>query len=296
MVADAPARAASPLRAAVFMSGAIASFSLMGVAGRELSGGHTTFQIMFWRSLVGLLIVSIAISVSTRGFAQVRTRLPGVHLLRNLGHFFGQNCWFYAVGVIPLAQVFALEFTAPVWVALAAPLFLNERFHWLRIVSAALGFLGVLMVVRPDVDGLSFGQLIALAGSIGFAVNILSTKRLTREDSTLAILFWMTVSQAIMAAVMDIAVYGSDALPMPSGPGAFWLAVVGFCGLSAHFCVTSAFRWADATMVAPMDFVRLPVIAVVGMLLYSEPLEILVFVGGAVIFLSNFLNLRAGKR
>ncbi len=289
-------RAASPLRAAIFMVGAIACFSLMAVAGRELGGRMTTFQIMFWRSLVGFAIIGVLVALSRDGFSQVRSQRPGVHLLRNIGHFFGQNCWFYAVAIIPLAQVIALEFTAPIWVALAAPFFIGERFHPMRLITALLGFVGVLMVVRPDVGGLSYGQAIALAASFGFATSLLTTKSLSSTDSTLSILFWMTVTQAIMAAVMDVAVFGADAaLPIPSGQDAAWTVVVGLCGIDAHFCVTSAMRWADATVVTPMDFARLPTIAVVGAVLYGESLEILVFAGGALIFLCNVLNLRADR-
>lgn len=291
-----PRRAASPLRAAIFMIGAIACFSMMAVAGRELGGRLTTFQIMFWRSLVGLVIVGLLVALSRDGFAQVRSARPGAHLLRNIGHFFGQNCWFYAVGVIPLAQVIALEFTAPIWVALAAPLVIGERFHPIRVVTAMLGFIGVLLVVRPDVDGLSYGQVIALSASIGFAVSLLTTKSLSATESTLSILFWMTVSQAIMAAVMDVGVFGVDAaLPVPTGRDAALVIAIGLCGLGAHFCVTSAMRWADATVVTPMDFARLPVIAIVGAALYGEALEIFVFAGGALIFLCNVLNLRAER-
>lgn len=297
MSAGAPAdRAASPLRAAIFMIGAIFFFTMMGVAGRELAGHLTTSQTLFWRSLMGFAVIAPLVLISSGGWRQVISPRPGLHLLRNLGHFFGQNCWLYAVGVIPLAQVFALEFTAPIWVALVAPLVIGERFYAMRLVSAFFGFLGVLLVVRPDFGGLSVGQAFALAAAVGFAVNLLATKQLSRHESTLSILFWMTVTQAVMAVALDIVLVGWDAaLPIPQGADAFWAGVVGISGLGAHFCVTSAMRWADATVVTPMDFVRLPVIAVVGATLYGEPLEIFVFLGGALIFFSNILNLRAGR-
>lgn len=304
----ATARAGSEsalLLAGLWMLGAIASFSMMAVAGRELATDQNTFQILFWRSLVGLAVVTLALSFTRRGFQQIATRRPGLHTVRNLGHFFGQNCWFYAVATIPLAQVFALEFLTPIWVALLSPLLLGEAFTRWRAVAAALGFAGVLFVANAfageatagaGASGFGLGHIMALAASIGFAINYMATKRLSATESVWNILFWMTASQAVMAALCDVAVSGGDALPLPTTEAAIWLIVVGLCGLGAHFSLTSAVRHADATVVAPMDFFRLPLIAVVGMALYDEPIQLLVFAGGGLIFLGNFFNLRAERR
>lgn len=289
----------SPLRAAVWMLGAIGSFTLMGVAGRELSADYSTFEIMFWRSLVGLPILGVALWFSAAGAAQLTTRRPGLHLGRNLAHFFGQNCWFYAIGLIPLAQVFAIEFTNPILVALLAPLLLGERFTQWRLIAAVLGFAGILIVTRPFApapqEGLAIGQAAAAAAALGFALTTIATKRLSETDTTICILFYMIVSQAAMA-LLCIAVVTGGLPTLPWGASAGWLVVVGLCGLSAHFCITTAFRYADAAIVAPMDFFRLPLVAVVAAALYGEPLEFFVFLGGALVFLGNFLNLRAERR
>ncbi|MBX2855553.1 MAG: DMT family transporter [Rhodobacteraceae bacterium] len=298
--AHAPSHAPSALRAALWMIGSFFGFSLMAVAGRELSGDFTTFEIMFWRSLVGLAIVAGFLSLSRRGFGQVRTQKLGLHGLRNTAHFFGQNCWFYAVGMIPLAQVFAFEFTSPIWVAALAPLLLGERFTLWRGIAVALGFLGVLVVAQPfgfstvEIDALRFGQIAAAAAALGFAGNFMATKRLSDTETILCIMFYMTLMQAVMALVCALAWSGAFPTP-PSGAAALWMVVVGLCGLAAHYCVASALGAADATVVAPMDFLRLPLIAVVGALLYAEALDPAVFVGGVLVFLGNFLNLRAER-
>lgn len=304
---DAPAPTAhtppapSLLRAALWMIGSFFGFSLMAVAGRELSSGFTTFEIMFWRSLVGLGIVVGFLALSRRGIGQVHTRKTGLHGLRNLAHFFGQNCWFYAVGVIPLAQVFAFEFTSPIWVAALAPLLLGERFTFWRGLAVALGFAGALAVARPfgsaeaGNEALWIGQLFAAAAALGFAGNFMATKRLSSTESILCIMFYMTLMQAVMALVCALAWSGAFPTP-PSGVDAAWMVLVGVCGLAAHYCVASALGAADATVVAPMDFLRLPLIAVVGALLYAEALDPIVFLGGALVFLGNFLNLRAERR
>lgn len=285
--------------ATLWMMGSIASFSLMAIAGRELSEGFSTFEIMLWRSLVGFAIVVVALWVSARGLSQLATNRPGLHSLRNVAHFTGQNCWFYAIGVIPLAQVFAFEFTSPIWVALFAPLVLGERFTVWRALAAALGFAGILLVARPFGTGgggdLAVGQMIALAAAVGFAINLMATKRLSATETTLCILFYMTLSQTVMALICE-GLRRGDLPPLPGADAAVWLIVVGCCGLSAHYCVTTAFRYADATIVTPMDFFRLPLIAVVGAVLYDEALDAFVVLGGALVFLGNFLNLRAERQ
>ena len=157
-----PPMAATPapnaLVAALWMMAAIAAFSLMAVAGRELSDTLSSFEIMLWRSIVGFVFVVVAIMASTRGFAQLKTDKLGLHGLRNVAHFFGQNCWFYALGVIPLAQVFALEFTSPIWVLLLAPVFLGEAFTKWRALAALLGFVGILLVTRTVRRGRERGR------------------------------------------------------------------------------------------------------------------------------------------
>jgi len=156
-------------RAALWMTGAIASFSSMAVAGRELGDQLDTFEIMMYRSLVGLIIVLVVLGV-TGSWAQVTRAKMGSHLVRNVAHFTGQNLWFYAVTVIPLAQVFALEFTTPLWVIMLSPLFLGERLTPVRVLAALLGFIGILIVARPSPDSISPGVMTAAGSAIFFAV------------------------------------------------------------------------------------------------------------------------------
>ncbi|MDP3961875.1 MAG: DMT family transporter, partial [Pseudorhodobacter sp.] len=133
-----------PLAAALWMIGSILAFSAMAVAGREASHLHDTFEIMLWRSLVGLSVV-LALGLATGRLREIRRNRLGQHFARNLVHFTGQNLWFWALTVIPLAQVFALEFTSPIWVILLSPLFLGERITPARALAAALGFAGILI-------------------------------------------------------------------------------------------------------------------------------------------------------
>ncbi|MDW3206569.1 MAG: DMT family transporter [Alphaproteobacteria bacterium] len=287
----APARKANPVWAAVWMMGALTSFALMAVAGREISREMDTFQLMFYRSIIGIVIVVAIGAMLPGGLGRFRTGHFRMHLARNVAHFIGQFCWFLSITLISLAEVFAIEFTTPIWVALIAPLFLAESMNRYRAIAIAIGFVGVLVVLRPGVVEFGAGHIAMLIGSFAFSLSMITTKKLSATESPLSILFWMAVLQAPMGLIGSL----SD-FTLPGTESALWLIVVGVGGLTAHFCIAQAFRWADAMVVAPMDFLRLPLIAVVGMLLYSEALDPFVFLGGAVILVGNWINIRFARR
>jgi drug/metabolite transporter (DMT)-like permease len=283
----APLPAPQTLRAALWMLGAVASFSSMAVAGRAVSLDHDTFEIMLYRSIVGFLIVVI-VARATGHLGEVRRDRLGLHALRNLSHFTGQNLWFLAITLIPLAQVFALEFTSPLWVLVLSPLVLGERMTRIRVLAATLGFVGILMVTRPSPETLGLGQLAAACAALGFAGSILATKRLTRHESLTSILFWMTLMQIGLGLLC--AGYDGD-IALPSATALPWLVLIGVAGLVAHLCLTTALSLAPATVVVPVDFLRLPLIAVIALFLYGETVEIWVILGAVVIFGANYLNL-----
>lgn len=281
-----------PLLAAVWMTGAIISFSSMAVAGRALSGELDTFEMMMYRSFIGLAVV-VPIGLVTGKLREIRfDRLP-LHFLRNLAHFTGQNLWFYSLTLITLAQVFALEFTSPIWVMVFAVLFLGERLTRTRLTAVALGFLGAILVAKPGAGGDPLGLSLAAASAICFAGSIVCTKLLTRTETILGILFWLTAMQAVMGIVAT----GWDGdIAWPSPQAWPWVALIGCAGLLAHTCLTNALAVAPATVVTPLDFLRLPAIAVVGMAFYGEPLDLWVFLGAALIFGGNYLNILTESR
>lgn len=277
-----------PLAAAAWMTGSVLSFTAMAVAGREIGGAHDTFEIMFWRSAIGLGLV-LAVGAAAGQLGRISRARLGRHLMRNAVHFVGQNLWFWALTAIPLAQLFALEFTSPIWVLLLSPLLLGDPLTPRRMLAAALGFAGAMLVARPDFTQVDPAVLAAAASALCFALSIIATKALTRQESLVSILFWLTLMQGAMglaAAGWDGRMAAPDAATLP------WLALIGLAGLVAHLCLTRALSLAPAAVVVPIDFARLPLIAVLAMLLYGEPLDLWVLAGGAVIFLGNFINLR----
>ncbi|QCO57141.1 DMT family transporter (plasmid) [Pseudorhodobacter turbinis] len=280
-----------PLAAAVWMIGSIAAFLAMAVAGREVSATHDTFEIMAWRSLVGFIIVTVA-ALATRRIHEVRTdRLPR-HLLRNTMHFTGQNLWFWALAMIPLGQVFALEFTAPIWLILLAPIFLGEKLTRMKLLAAALGLTGTMIVARPDFSAFNPGIAAAGAAAICFAATNIATKALTRHETITSIMFWLTGMQLVMGVVM--ACYDGE-VTLPTVQTLPILVLIGLCGLIAHFCLTTALSLAPASVIIPVDFVRLPVAFSIGWLLYGETLELPVILGAAFILTGITINLKSSR-
>lgn len=285
-------QASRPLLAAAWMIGAIVSFSSMAIAGRAVISELDTFEMMMYRSFIGLVVI-LAVGATTRKFDEIRFDNLPLHAIRNLAHFTGQNLWFYALTLITLAQVFALEFTSPIWVMIFASLFLGEVLTRVRLLSVAIAFLGALLVAQPGGGANTIGLSMAAASAIAFAGSIVCTKRLTRTETTFGILFWLTVMQSVFGAVA--AGWDGD-VSLPSAHNWPWVTLIGFAGLLAHTCLTNALSVAPASIVTPMDFLRLPAIAIVGMAFYEEALDMFVFVGAALIFAGNYLNILSESR
>jgi drug/metabolite transporter (DMT)-like permease len=282
----------SVLTLALWMAGAIASFTLMGVSGRELSAELDTFGILFVRSVVGLVVVFGLLTHNGWHFART-TRLRD-HLFRNITHLGGQFGWFFGIALLPLSQVFALEFTAPLWGIALAVLWLGERLSGARVIALVLGLVGVLVILRPGLLPLSIGVVAVLASAFCYAVTQVSTKRMIGTEAPLTILFFMTV---IQLPVCFAAAWSS--LVMPSVALWPWVILVGVTALSAHYCLARAFAIGDASLVLPIDFLRLPVIALVAAIMYGENIDPWLFLGAALMVAGNMISLmsdRAGAK
>ncbi|MDA8585985.1 DMT family transporter [Rhodobacteraceae bacterium] len=281
-----------PLLAALWMTGAIVSFSAMAIAGRAILDELSSFEMMMYRSFIGLVII-LVVGIATGKLREVRfDRLP-LHGLRNTAHFIGQNLWFSALPLVTLAQVFALEFTTPIWVVIFALTFAGEKLTRPRTLAVVLGFVGAILVARPGVGGDPMGLALAAASAIMFACSIVTTKLLTRTETVIGVLFWLTVMQAVMGVIVT----GWDGdIAWPSAQAWPWVVLIGCAGLLAHTCVTNALTVAPSIVVTPMDFLRLPAIAIIGALFYAEPLDIWVFLGAALIFAGNYANLLSETR
>jgi drug/metabolite transporter (DMT)-like permease len=274
------------------MVGTLLSFSAMAVSVRQLGGVLNLFEILMVRSIGGLLVLLAVMIPQPHLFRELVLRRPLTHLIRNGTHFLSSIGWSYAVITLPLATVFAIEFMMPVWAGILAVLLLGERFTISRGGSILLGFAGVLVIMRPGLEAFQPAALAVLGASFGYAVSNIATKKLVPVQHTIAILFWMNVMQAAMALIE------TD----PSFPtrlhGWQWVAAAGVAlsGAFAHYCLTNALRVADAIVVIPLDFLRIPLIAFIGWMFYAEKLDLLVFAGAGIIVSGIVWNLRAEMR
>ena len=279
----------NPLRAALWMGVAVLCFSVMAVAVRELLDSMGIFEILFLRTVVMLGITLVA--ARRAGFGTLATRrFPG-HLFRAATHLGGQWCWMYAIAYLTLATVFAIEFTMPVWVAVFAVFFLGERMTPNRLLMLVLGLAGVAIILRPGMGTFHPAALVMLLGAALYAGNMIMTKRLSSTESPLAVLLWMSLIQTPVTF--------ATALPGWVTPGLAdlpWIVAIGTGSFTAHYALTRSMKLGDASVVVPVDFLRLPFIALIGALFYAEPLEWQTFAGAAVIFAGTYYSLTRESR
>jgi drug/metabolite transporter (DMT)-like permease len=271
------------------MVASLLSFSAVAVSVRALAGSLNIFEILAIRNSVGLLVLGAIAIARPRLRSDLLPRYMGLHLARNALHFGAQFGWTLSLTLLPLATVFALEFTMPGWLAVLAVIFLGERMTTGRFGSIALSFAGVLIILRPGLEAFQPAALLMLAVAIGFAIIAIMTKKLTNVVSAFVVVFWMNAIQLPMSlAGTDLSLFSKlgTAQILPA-------LAIGACGLSAHFCLAKAFRSGEATVVVPLDFMRIPLIALVGWLFYAEPLDPFVFAGAGMIVAGIVWNLRA---
>ncbi|THV20847.1 DMT family transporter [Peteryoungia ipomoeae] len=265
------------------------SFVAMSVGSRELASTLSIEQVLFFRALIGLFVILV--------FARkllpelLHGKLFKLHLARNFVHFIAQYLWTIGVVMLPLASVFALEFTMPIWVALFAFLFLREKLTRPRIVATICGFIGVLVIIRPGVAMVDPAAGLVLIAAAGYGLSLIFVKRLTREVSPAAIVVWMIVIQLPLGFVASL----SDWRPVHVGDIP-WMLVAGLGALCAHYCQAQALKRLDASVAMPIDFLRVPMAAVVGSWAYGEAIDLWVFLGGAIIVLANYRTVMAERR
>ena len=276
----------SNLKAAFWMVGSIASFLLMSVAGRETTIALNVFQVMEMRSVIGFFIL-LPLVHHAGGFSTMRSARPLEHVGRNVAHYTGQLAWLYALTLIPLAELISIEFTTPIWTALLAVTFLGEKLSRAKLSSILLGLIGVAIIVRPELDNVNPGHLFVLASAVAFGISVVMVKSLTRTDSVVRIIFWMLVIQSAIGLLPAIYVWKN--VPADIWP---WIFVIAFTGMSSHFCMARALVHADATIVSSMDFLRVPLMALVGWLLYAEAIDMFTAGGALLILCGNLLNVQ----
>jgi drug/metabolite transporter (DMT)-like permease len=269
------------------MSGWLSAMLVMAVAARYVTVELDVFQLLEMRSLIGIVLL-IPLIRASGGLKAMKTQRPLQHMARNVVQYAAQYGWFVAMTMIPLAQVVAIEFTMPIWTALLAVSVLGERMTAWKTFAVLLGLIGVAIIVRPTTGEVNPGQLVALGAAIGFSIALIIAKSLTRSDGVVTIIFWMLVVQSVIGLIPALYVWR-----WPSAHIWPWIFVIAVCGTFSHYCITRAMLHADATLLGPMDFLRVPLTAGAGWLLFAERIDAYTVIGAALILVANLLNLRS---
>jgi drug/metabolite transporter (DMT)-like permease len=269
-----------PLVAALYMLAATALFSIMVASVRHVSAEVSSFEVVFFRNLLGVFIVGPIIARRGLGFLRTsRIKLYAWRAAFGLGSMF---MWFYAVTVTPIAEAVALSFTSPLFVTIVAVVLLHEKVGIPRWVATAVGFGGAMIVLRPGFADVTTGHLLLIASSILMAMSIVSIKMLSATEPPERIVAYMVILFTPVSFIPALFVW-----EWPSWTSLFWLCVVAGAGTFAHIAFTRALSKADASAVMPLDFMRLPFAAVIAFFAFSEIPDVWTFAGAAVIFISS---------
>jgi drug/metabolite transporter (DMT)-like permease len=265
------------------MGGASTAFIFAAIAIRTLSAEFNAFEINAVRSAGGLILLVFAGISEPSLFRDLKLSSAPFHIPRNIVHALGGLLWTIAIATLPLATVFSLEFTAPAWAALLAYPILGEKPRLRTVVGIAASFAGVLMIWRPEIGSLNTAALVPLGAAFFFGISVLLTRKLTRFQTIYAILFWMMVIQLPINLAGAYFFPSSGYLFRIGLAEAAALGALAVAGLCSQLCLSRALQIGEASVVMTLDFLRVPLIAVVGVALYSEALDIWVLAGFAAI-------------
>ena len=269
-----------PLRAALLMLGSTVFFALMAVAIRLASATLHTFEIAFFRNFFGL-IAALPLLLRHGPDLLRTTQLPR-YLFRCVIGAVSMMAGFWAIGHLPLAQAVALSYSTPIFVTIAAVIFLHEQVRARRWAAVALGFVGVMIIVRPGSDSFTAGSLVALTAAVLSGIVAIQIKQLSKVEPADRIVFYTTLLWVPMSLLPALAVWEG-----PQGVVWVWVAAAGFLGTGGHMLWTRALKLGDVSALTPISFMQLPIVAVAGWLLFQEPLDRWTALGAGVIFVAN---------
>lgn len=262
------------------MLAATAVLTCMHATVRHVSDGMHSFEIVFFRNLFGLVaILPLALRA---GIGNLKSRQPGLQLLRSAFGLVAMFTWFYALSVVPIAQATALSFTSVIFGSIGAALLLGERMRLRRWSAVLAGFAGTLVILRPGFGDVDPAALIVVLSSICWAGALLTVKRLSATDSVVCIVTWNSILLTVLSLPVAIPVWVT-----PSTEQLLWLSLIGLLATLGHLAMTGAFKASDATVVFPVDYTRLLWATVIGYLAFGEIPDIWTWIGGTIIFTST---------
>jgi drug/metabolite transporter (DMT)-like permease len=251
-------------------------FTIMNALVRQLSAELPPFEIAFFRNLASLLC--ILPWIAWRGARSLRTQRQSLYLTRALVNLVSMLSWFWALSVLPLAQAVALNFTNPMFTTIGAALFLGEIVRARRWTATLVGFLGVLVIVRPGAEGLDWGSMIALLSAAFGAISGLQVKVLARSERSDVIVTYMVLWLTPLSLPPALLVWQT-----PSMEQLAWLGLIGMIGTLAHLAATEAFHHADASLLVPYNYLKMPFAAVLAYLMFGETVDHWTILGATII-------------
>lgn len=274
------------VQATLLMVVAMVFFTSMMIFIRLSSEEIHTLQVVFFRNFLAFLF--LLPWLVRQGFGTLKTRRFGLLATRATINVIGMAAGFFALTLIPLAEATALGFTAPLWATVGAVVILGEVIRMRRMIALVVGFAGVLIVLRPGVEAVSLGSVLALSHAFLIAVTTLIVKRLTVTERASTIVTWMALMQALLSLVPALYVW-----QWPSLMAWLWLGCLAGAGTLGHLCWTRAFAIAEVSQLQPLEFIKLPMIAVFAWLVFAESPTLWTWFGGTVIFASTaYISLR----
>lgn len=267
-------------RAAALMLASTMFFALMVVAIRLASAHLHTFEIAFFRNFFGL-IATLPLFIK-HGPGILRTQYFPRYLFRCLIGIVSMLCGFWAIGHLPLAQAVSLSYSTPLFVTLAAAAMLNEKVRARRWTAVVLGFIGVLIIVRPGSSEFSIDALIAVLAAVMSALVAIQIKQLSAVEPADRIVIYTTLLWVPMSLLPALSVW-----QWPQGITWVWVIAAGFMGTGGHMLWTRALKLGEVSALTPISFMQLPVVAIFGWWLFSEKLDVWTLVGAGIIFAAN---------
>ena len=267
-------------RAALLMLGSTVFFGLMAVAIKLASDTLHAFEIAFFRNFFGVIAALPLLLKHGPGLLKT-TQLPRyfIRCLIGVGSMF---CGFWAIGHLPLAQAVSLSYSTPLFVTIAAVWFLHEQVRARRWAAVVLGFIGVMIIVRPGTAGFTAGSLVALSAAVLSGIVSIQIKQLSATEPADRIVLWTTMLWVPMSLGPALFVW-----EWPQGITWLWVAAAGLLGTSGHMLWTRALKLGDVSALTPISFMQLPLVAVLGYLLFDEKLDRWTVLGAVVIFAAN---------
>jgi len=258
------------------------AFCFVAIGVKQVNTNISPFQIIFFRTLVGLISLLILLPKKTiiGSFSNIKQ-----HLFRNVFHLIAQYGWVVGIVYLSLAEVTAIEFTTPIWTLILASFFLKEKINVKKTSSILLGFIGILIIMKPGIEIISYNSIVVLLSAICFAIAHTSTKKIVKTNSASDVVLIMCLTQL---PISFACAYSNWSLPNLTDY--FWLILIGLSGIGAHFSMAKALKKEDISSLIPLDYLRLPIIILAGILFYNETFDTAIIIGGTLIFIGNYIN------